>query len=406
MTLLELANFICGKVNQSETEDVLACKGFLQRRHDLVWQEALWKDALVEYRQTLDADVADYVSTSNYLPTKGVLLLPPIVQRVIAARTTSRKLNIQRPEFFYRIDYDAFAKTGEAADYILLPPCVWEFNTALEVFAARGDVADAAVQVTSDLLDTDGVGVTRSAVTLAEQRNAIGTTERIDAIQKPTTTAAVGIFALGANLYDGRAYDESSPPDRISVTVVVGATYYHSRGTDDYAGIPAFLSYDRSIGTLIPEGYFVATEATVWLYNRFTPIPTTTATLKQCYTFSTAAAADTNAKRRQRIRLVEIPTTETTIRVLGKRTAPQFSADTDEPGISGMENCLIAFGLADMLERDESYGEAREKFQEAMELLEQLKRIETVQQAHNQRITPEGGYGDDFGGCAPGSWMQ
>lgn len=308
MTLSELATFICGKVNQSEPEDVLACKGFLTRRHDLIWQEALWKDSLVEYRQTLAT--TGYTITSNWLPAKGVLLLPKIVQRVIAARTAARALNAQRAEFYYRIDYDAFSKTGQAAEYILLPPCVWEFETAQTLAARFSTRSDGAAGVlTFDLLDADGTGVTRGTNLKAAGESAdVGTSDRIDSLQKLATADSVAIGPVGTDVI-------------------------------------------------------------------------------------TLAAADTNAPKRQRVRLIEIPTTETVIRVLAKRSAPAFSADLDEPAISGMENCLIAFGQADMYERDETDPTA--KLTEAMALLDQLKKIETVQQAHNQRIIPQGGYGDD-----------
>jgi hypothetical protein len=73
-----------------------------------------------------------------------------------------------------------------------------------------------------------------------------------------------------------------------------------------------------------------------------------------------------------------------------------MEGDLESPAIRGSENCLIAFAQADMLERDEQYGKAQAKLQEALVLLQQLKAVETVQQAHNVSITPAGGYGDDY----------
>jgi len=396
MTLSEMADFICGKVNQRETEDVAAAKGFLTRRHDMIWAEETWKDSLVEYRQTLDADVADYTVASNYLPTKAVLLLPPIFQRVLAARTSTRKLNIQRPEYFYRIDFDSFSKTGEPADYILLPPCVWEYNTSQTILAKR-DAGDATTAIVADLLDSDGVGVTRVTKTLDEDYKVIGSSERIDALSG-SVNAAVSVGAPGAAtlenanpvLEDPLGFGFSAPlpsaPLSLEYTIAYGSSATVT--PNNYVSPVAITGAPIVDSGTVPGGAnFGGTMSysnAGWTFSRATPSGVT------------LQAGVVNVPKRQRIRLVEIPTAEVAIRVLGKRYAPSFTADNDEPGISGMENCLIAFALGDMLERDESYTEASAKFEEAMELLKQLKKIEVAQQAHNCRVIPESGYGDDF----------
>ena len=107
------------------------------------------------------------------------------------------------------------------------------------------------------------------------------------------------------------------------------------------------------------------------------------------------AAAATNAARRQRLRLIEIPTAEVVLRVLGKRSVPTFSSDNDAPGLSGLTNCLIAFAQGDMLQRERQYAKAQALFGEGTLLLDQLKRQETVQMAHTQQIVPATGYADD-----------
>lgn len=399
-----MADFICGKVNQRETEDVAAAKTFLTRRHDLIWAEELWKDSLVEYRQTLDADVADYTVSSNYLPSKGVLLLPTIFQRVLAARTSTRKLNVQRSEYFYRIDYDSFSKTGEPADYLVLPACVWEWNTSQTILAKR-DVADAASAIVADLLDSDGVGVTRVTKTLDEDYKEIGTSERIDALQGSVNEDVV-VGAPGAatltnnNLYTGLFYFSAS-----AISTVTGLTLAATLAVGESATVTPDANVAVSAdGVGAPEDTGAVTGGTnfggtiEYVAAPFNQFNVTRATPSGV----TLQAGVVNVPKRQRVRLIDIPTAEVAIRVLGKRYAPAFSSDNDEPGISGMENCLIAFGLGDMLERDESYSEASAKFEEAMELLKQLKRIEVAQQAHSLRVIPEGGYGDDYFECPRG----
>ena len=158
MNLSQLASFICTKVNQSETDDVAACKEFLKRRMEMIWNDDLWKDSLVAFTQVLSPD--DYAVTSTWLPEKGVLLCPTIIERVVAARLDSRKLNVQRQEFYYRFDYDSFAKTGSATEFVLLPPCVWEFEESdVVIFVAAG--ADSMISATADILASNLADVTR-----------------------------------------------------------------------------------------------------------------------------------------------------------------------------------------------------------------------------------------------------
>lgn len=46
MTLLELANFICLKLGAADEDSLDACKDFLRMRHKMVYDLALWKDAI------------------------------------------------------------------------------------------------------------------------------------------------------------------------------------------------------------------------------------------------------------------------------------------------------------------------------------------------------------------------
>lgn len=317
MTLSEMASFVCTKVNQTETEDVAACTMFLTRRQQMIWNESIWKDSLVEYLVTVGASA--YTVTSSWLPTKGVLLLPSIIDRVLAVRTDLRRLNVQRPEYYYRIDYDTFAKTGTASEFILLPPCVWEFDTAQACILAGADVsagADLGVVSVLDTLSSDGVNVVRQSITQDEDEKSIGTTARIDSWAKPATA-------------------------------------------DEF-----LLSAGASSSAII-----------------------------------LMSASQTGASRLQRIRLQLTPPTGTgiTLRVLGKRAMPTFTADGDLPAINGSENLLLALAQADMLQRERQYGKAEAVMQgEALPLLDQLKRIETVQQAHRVRLIPDQGYAPEY----------
>lgn len=403
MNLLEMVNFVCGKVNQTDAEDKARCKEFLQRRFTLIWAEALWKDAIVSYTQTLDPDLDNYTPGSTYLPSKGVLLVAPIIERVMAVRSTSGKLNVQRPEFFYRVDVDAFARTGSPTEFMLLPPCVWEFNTAIDVDGTLANAGDADLVLTVDLLDEDGIGLSRYAITMdtgtspKELTSQSGPTERIDAILKKTTTGAVfitpatGTFTLVNDSADSWDVSFGNAVDAVVgeavATIEPGEQVTLTRTDDFLLLIAPFSGGVAEFGVAVDEGFSGTITFDGADFTTEAPDP-----------IFSLLSADTGGKLRQRIRLVDIPSDSLTVRILGKRACPTFTNDLDVPALTGVDNCLLAFAHADMLERERQYGKAKLKVDnEALPLLEQLKANEAVQQAHNLRIIPENGYGDDYG---------
>ena len=111
--------------------------------------------------------------------------------------------------------------------------------------------------------------------------------------------------------------------------------------------------------------------------------------------------------QREQIRFVQIPNKATTIRVLGKRTPPRFTADTDVPGIHGLDAIVFALAYYDICLRDErSAEEAMASAAEAVGpqylssgiaggFLKKLIEEEVEQGAYNTRIMPESGFGGD-----------
>lgn len=418
MTLLDMANFICGKVNQTEAEDVAACKGFLTQQHETLWHAQLWKDALVSYTQTLAP--TGYAPSATWLPTKGVLLLPSIIERVLAVRSDSRKLNIRRPEFYYRVDYDAFIKIGTPADFLVLPACVWEWDTTVRLYLDRGDLADKNAPVTIDYLEADGITVSRKAVPLTDAISAVinkntspTATDRVDAMLKRASTGSVSLRAVGTT-----TVTNNSVATRIDI-------YVHNDAGNLF-GLVLSLQPGASgnITALLPGKTIsvfahgdVFTPLSEWTFDDGVGAFSGTFTYDdsdglQAQTETDVvvialAAADKAAKMRQRIRLVEIPNASLVIRVLGKRVVPSFSDDLDQPAMNGFVQPLLALGQAEMLERERQYSKAGAKKQEGMMLLQELIAVETVQQSHQTQIIPESGYGDDdFGGAALGGFSS
>src|SRR5205823_15065429 len=106
MQLSDIANVVCTKLNQLEVEDTAAAKLFAARRYEMIWQDQLWKDSVIDWTYTLPAVGTPYLSTSQWLPTKQILILPAAFDKVLAVRTGSRRMNVQSEEIFFRSDVD------------------------------------------------------------------------------------------------------------------------------------------------------------------------------------------------------------------------------------------------------------------------------------------------------------
>lgn len=99
-----------------------------------------------------------------------------------------------------------------------------------------------------------------------------------------------------------------------------------------------------------------------------------------------------------RIKPVPVPNAAGTCYVLGKLKWVAL-ADSDSPCLRGIDNALLAFAEADMLERGRQYGKAQAKFTEAGAHVGIMKDIEKGQQQSISRITPmEEGVFDPAGG--------
>ena len=120
------------------SRDGAAVRGFLSLRHDQLYRAFLWKDSIIEMAVNPNTP---YVPTSNYLPTKGRVILPTIFQHVLGARLGCRSLDVQRAMFFYRADYARFFNSGYAAEFMLLSTCVWEFDTVMDIVAESTNTA-------------------------------------------------------------------------------------------------------------------------------------------------------------------------------------------------------------------------------------------------------------------------
>src|SRR5208282_2177353 len=201
MNRLQLTTAIGQRTGLIAPNDIIASNNFLTMRHDQLWRSFLWKDSLCQFVITIDTSAADYVPASNYMPTKGNLILPPAIGQVIACRTNLNKMNVERPMIYYRVNQDQFARSGLPLDFMLLPAAVWEFDTVQSLLLGVGSVTDIGQVETLDLLQADGVTSQRTLVPLSAVPATLKT-DRVDNWFNPSAVIAPVVlgYANGTTL--------------------------------------------------------------------------------------------------------------------------------------------------------------------------------------------------------------
>lgn len=96
-------------------------------------------------------------------------------------------------------------------------------------------------------------------------------------------------------------------------------------------------------------------------------------------------------RRHQRIQLVydfKTGADEEVFTALVKRHCRELIHDSDAPQITNLDESLIAFGMADLLERHRQYAKSQVKIQEAVALVNNRVVAERDQQQHHIQIIP------------------
>lgn len=406
MTLSEMASYICNKVNQTEPEDVADCKGFIRRRYETIWNDQLWKDSLAQINMTIDTTNADNAA--------GVVVLPELIDRPVALRGADRAILVNPLERYYRIDLDIFARSGAQYECALLNPA-WltvrpESNPWTEVtlnwaggfipvppptlYLGRRYRFDNTLGTytfhihSPDLTTNENVAPGAIGYFTATQTGSY----LLNYSSPNGTTGVLSILTqLGANQSSGAGstilISSSSAGDTSNIKVIwrdLAGKRYETTGP-----LPLTLTPDDDAGYFEIEAIFKPTTT-----------GTVTVTLNDgsglTAVLGTLAPTATRTPAYQRVRVFDMPNQSGAIKVAGKVKCDQLDFDNQEPVLRGCENILICFAQGDMLERERRYGQAQALFAEAVALLEQLKRVEVVQQAHNARIIPQFGFISEY----------
>lgn len=446
MTLTQLATTICLQTGMNDTDDQAAAMTFLQTRLMMIWNSQLWKDSLIEANFTINPDGTSTLGNTIWIPGRSTLMLPPEFDNVLAVRTDGHTLRVASLESYYRQDMDWLNQNGDPTQFNVLRPAVWEFATATPIFGLCQNAQDIGLMMRVTL-SQDGVQLTHSCVnpfvipavpaaipytaTPVFNPPPIGNALVVFNVSQPASAASLG---LGLPAILGWI--------QVSGTGTAADRYYAvnglQNGKPNYTGVPFMISSgagqplepdngasfgifwdggqwvfvggpfgDDSFGNIYVNHDPVATPDLCnlgdwsnfsWWQNPNPVIVPTQVYLPEQFALSGPSAG--SMPLRQRIRLVTNPQVSVNLRVLGKGACPVLGPYDLMP-INNVEPALMAFARGDMLLRQRQNGKAQIAAQEGASLLAALARSEVFQQAANNRIIPDAGFGDGsmhFGG--------
>jgi hypothetical protein len=406
VNLSELANFVCTATGYIESDDQAAVRTFLQARDRMIYDSALWKSSLVMAVLALDP--------SNDLDhAEGIVMLPEEFQRPVGVRTGENAVRVNAVENYFRFDMDKFVETGSPFEFAELQPlfCVWRGITSI-VLECEASETDVTVKI----VWRDGTSIKTNEFTL--MGNGVGSRafltpsgDRVITFSGAGTDAANGDYTFDTSAIAGFWINENGYKLKVEGAYWIlrdadsNIVYFRPLDSDAWQGLGSSIPAGLAIGELpVPTVVFPdpARAEILAVYKSVTGLPVTlgysggegdlTGTL-----LASIDAEATSSPRFSRLRLFSIPSVAINLRVLAKAKYLPLDDDLQEQTVRNSENCLIAYARGDLLRRGGENGAAQLAYQEAAGLLQQLKDVEAVQAANNQRIIPDAGYGPDFG---------
>jgi hypothetical protein len=408
VNLADLANFVCTSTGYLDPDDQAAVRTFLLARDRMIYDSALWKSALLMTTLALDP-------VNDLDHAEGIVVLPEEFQRPVGVRTTDNAVRVNAVENYFRFDADKFAETGSPFEFAEIQPLfvVWRGISAIAVSC---DPTES--EVTIKIVWRDGNKVRTDEVTLNPA--GVGNTAYITpANAQPIVVSGAGFGDVNGSYSFEKATGYFKQTNGTGCYLRVEGNFWVLRTPDltsvlywaeigsrvwlntDTPGDPdAAVSADPPGPTVtfpaagrgeILAVYKTATQKAIQL--GYSPSEGALSSI----VLGTIDAEATNSPSFPRLRLFGIPSVAVNLRVLGKAKYLPLSDDRQEQTLRNSENCLIAFARGDLLRRGGENGAAQLAYQEAGVLLQQLKDIEAVQAANNQRIIPDQGYGPEWG---------
>ena len=129
MTLVEMADLVCEKVNKTDDDSLALCKKFIRRRYQLIYDSYLWKDSL---------DVATISNNENagvYGPT-NLPIMPRWMERVVAVREGGdTNLTVEEQSLFFKKDPALYGRVGTCSGFHQVRPYWWaEYDPSTDLY--------------------------------------------------------------------------------------------------------------------------------------------------------------------------------------------------------------------------------------------------------------------------------
>ena len=339
MTLSQMAGLVCRKIGKTDSVSVAACKDFIRQRHELIYDSALW----VESR---DYASFPYPSTEDGLRAAirpgqpeyvARVILPSNVGLLLQLRCGGDWLSPEQASSAFGRDPDAFAATGLPVSF----------------------VEEGSSGVSWPLPDLPGVAGSRLCFQITNPEDS-GIQVTVRGI-RPVTVGGVPI--------------PSTLVEEETVALTASQTYT----TQHYLRVES-LSKPPSLGKVtLTSPELNGERSDEW-------------------------GAEETERRHVVCRILRRPNFDPThpqmLHACFKRKIQPLAGDGDIPMVRGIDNVLLAFAQADMLERGRQYSKAQLKAQEAAALLQVAVDLQTGQGASLVQIQPEtgstSGTRDDF----------
>lgn len=421
MTLDELADICLAKTQLSgNTGEKSVCKTFLSKKYERIYNRYLFKDSLAPVSLSVDP-------TTDPDNLAGIVLLPEQIERVVAMRNSSnRAIRVEQQESFYQDNYDLFLNGGFVTEsgtwqrFTQLSPVWFTCRPGTEDWGsaiATGNITTTVGEVLKLISSQANDSVLYDAGLLLGGPYTVvlagGNTGYYQAISTHTRAQSWIAGVPGPTISDGTAYSfqgvlngQSLPGATLVVTsdsvddlagggspIQVKIIWRDATEQHVYKGtLPVTLTPQDGSGFIEVESVFKQVSAGSITFTIQNPV----AGYSVSALIGTLLPADLRSPKHNRVQLVPAPAVATTINVLGKKPFIPLDFDNETPAIKNVDDCLIAFGCADLLERVRQYGKAAQKLQEAEALLADLARIETLQEATHQVMQPASGFGTNI----------
>ncbi len=425
MTLAQLADYVCAKVGATDTQSVEICKTFLTRRNQMIWDFGLWADS--QRLITVEASDLDFTE----------IVFPATVERVINIRNVTTQMNLLGVSIGMLFDYntDVLERFGASTNFVHLPTSLAAFAVdvgtvtfdATEILGsdialitihgtdANGTPVSEEVSVTISATaeattidftgkvgsDFDNGGFGRYVIINADATTTVavcfvptgsftpggtGTTETIGiAIDPADDAAAIAIACTAAGLFTG-LFSVSSDGNTATFTALIAGPLPDA--TDFNASVPlsivqGALGVETTSTTSFSELYYLSSELT----QPSIPFENEDGDVLGEFVGPLFPEGYV-ATRVQKIKVYPAPNEQQTYLAQVKLVCQPLDTDDSEPLLKGMDNTLLAFAQADMLQRQRQYDKAKAVEAQAQGQLQIMLDLEKNQQAMIYQIQP------------------